>query len=268
MNNHELQGGPSDVLSYISSHASKDKGPRYLTTPCIDDISHRCRVNTIRPESILYDKPPSTLPGPHDQVFDWQLGVTLYKNCLSPGKIGAQTTHLGIHTSQKDQSAGLFAVDESTYLSAIGFAARINRVHEDLANTINTAGNNTEVDRGVLEEAKTLLTQLYQPLGGEHTVHDFGNLVPTFEAKAQQYIRELRVKKDFRPISERRDVLRINGSIMMHHPIRLPVRRTEIKGREDCLQSFVEGIFRCSEHRICVVLVLQHVTRLVFGWSR
>jgi hypothetical protein len=199
MNNHELQDKPSDVLSYISSHASKEKGPRYSTTPCIGDIFGRCWVNTIRPESILYDKPPSTLPGPHDQIFDWRLGVTLYKNSLSPGKIGGQTTHLGIHTSQKDQSAGLFAIDESTYLLALGFAARVNRVHEDWVNSINTAGNNTKVDMDVLEEAKTLLTELYQPLGGEHTVHDFGNLVSTFEAKAQQYISELRFKKGLSP---------------------------------------------------------------------
>jgi hypothetical protein len=199
MNTHELQDKPSDVLSYISSDASKEKGPRYSTTPCIDDISHRCWVNTIRPDSILYDKPPSTLPGPNDQIFNWQLGVTLYKNSLSPGKIGGQTTHLGIHTSQKDQSAGLFAIDESTYRLAVSPAARVNRVHEDWVNSINAAGNNTEVDMDVLEEAKTLLTQLYQPLGGEHTVHDFGNLVSTFEAKAQEYISELRVKKGLSP---------------------------------------------------------------------
>jgi hypothetical protein len=199
MNNHELQDEPSDVLSYISSHASMEKGPRYLTTPCMDDISHRYPVNEIPPQSILYDKPPSTLPGPHDQVFDWRLGVTLYKNSLSPGKIGGQTTHLGIHTSQKDQSAGLFAIDESTYRLAVSHAARVNRVHEDWVNSINAAGNNTEVDMDVLEEAKTLLTQLYQPLEGEHTVHDFGNLAPTFEAKAQEYISELRVKKGLSP---------------------------------------------------------------------
>lgn len=199
MSSRELKDGSPGVLAYLSSSAPHQESPRYPTCPSIAYIAGRYPVEIISPQSTLYDKPTPTPSGPYDKVFSWRVGVTLYKHSLNPGKIGPQTTHLGVDTSQKDQLAGLRTIDDPTYNSARGFAARIDSVHQDFVNTFNTAGNNTEVDRGVLEEAKTLLTELYQSLGGEHTVHDFGNLVPTFEAKAQEYISELRVKKGLSP---------------------------------------------------------------------
>ena len=199
MSSRKLDDRRPGVLAYSSSSKSDKESPKYPTCLRTADKACRPRVDVIHPQSTLYDKPPSTHPGPHDKLFNWRVGLTLHHHSSNPGKIGAQTTHFGVDASQEDKLAGLRTVDDSTYHSALGFAARTSRVHEDLVNTINTAGNNTKVDIGVLDEAKTLLTQLYQPLGGEHTVHDFGNLVTTFEAKAQQYISELRVKKGLSP---------------------------------------------------------------------
>jgi hypothetical protein len=192
MSSRELKDGRPGVLAYLSSSAPHQESPKYPTCPSIAYIAGRYPVEIISPQSTLYDKPPSTPSGPYDKVFNWRVGVTLYKHSLNPGKIGPQITHLGVDTSQKDQLAGLRTIDDSTHNSARGFAARIDSVHQDFVNTLNNS-----VDK--LEEAKIRLTQLYQPLGGEHTVHDFGSLVSTFEAESQQYIRELRVKKGLPP---------------------------------------------------------------------
>jgi hypothetical protein len=114
---------------------------------------------------------------------------------LDPKKIGAQTTHFGVETSQKDQLAGLHTIDDLTNTRVTGYAARISRVNEDWANTINATRNDIEVNINELEEARTRLTELYQHLGGEHSLHDFGDLVSTFEEESQKDIGALRAKK-------------------------------------------------------------------------
>jgi len=195
----EMKNERQPFLSYISSSASKNETPRYPTCPLIADIAPHYAVETIHPQSTLYEKPRSIFTDLHAPKFDWDVDLTLYKHSLNPIKIGAHTTHLGVNVSQKDRLAGLRTIDDSTYFSAKGFAARIDGVHQDLVNTLNPSGNDTEIDKVELKEAETRLTQLYQPLGGTHTVHDFGSLVSTFEAKSQQYIRELRIKKGLLP---------------------------------------------------------------------
>jgi hypothetical protein len=138
----------------------------------------------------------------HDKLLNWRVGLTLYPHSLDPGKIGAQTTHLGIGASQKDQLAGLHTMDDSTNNRITGFAARISRVNEDWAYAINATSNNNKVDVNKLEEARNRLTELYQHLGGKHTLHDFGNLVTTFEEESQKDIRALRANKGLPLVSE------------------------------------------------------------------
>jgi hypothetical protein len=190
----QLKDGRQDYLSYIKSSASKEETPRYTTFPCIDDISRLYSVNRDL-QSIVEDPALSTAQDPHGKKFDWVVDLALYPDPSSSGKIGYSLTHLGVDTTTEEKAAGLHTVDESAWTASAAFINRITKQHRDLVNTINATGNNTEIDKNEVEAAKTHFSQLYEDIGGEHSVHEFRNLLSTFEEKSQRYICMLRAKK-------------------------------------------------------------------------
>jgi hypothetical protein len=195
MDSHELKGERPAFLSFFSSKASKQKGPKYSTAPSLDDIFRRHHV--IDPQSIVDNARLSIIPYPDDKMLDWTVGLTLYPDPSNPGKIGSNMTHLGVDTTKADKAAGIYAVDivdPSARNASAAFTARISRQNNDLVNTFN-AGDNTEVNMEEIENAKTAYARFYEIFDGAHTVSGFRNLLPTFEEKSQQYICKLRAKK-------------------------------------------------------------------------
>jgi hypothetical protein len=179
MDSHELKGERPAFLSFFSSKASKQKGPKYSTAPSLDDIFRRHHV--IDPQSIVDNARLSIIPYPDDKMLDWTVGLTL----------------LGVDTTKADKAAVIYAVDivdPSARNASAAFTARISRQNNDLVNTFN-AGDNTEVNMEEIENAKTAYARFYEIFDGAHTVSGFRNLLPTFEEKSQQYICKLRAKK-------------------------------------------------------------------------